>query len=306
MAEGFPMPAHRSRTDKWRESLHQIYERNGGIEISPTRAAGGDADSGAVDLVWRVRILGLNHSEIFVEQPSALSERIPIADGAILTVGLTVGQNRWMFSTKVVGQMKVPTRFGPPIAGLVLAMPEHVERCARRNFMRVSTASVNLPEVECHLLLDTSTAIRAERENREAIEEAEARLLTTPHGQTATTAGVGVAAKIGPTPLPLVGPMFRTRLLNVGGGGAGLLCSKGETSSVDSSRAYWLRVNLTPEVPVPLGMCARIVHTHLDSEQNTYCGVAFDFSHAPEHRTFIAQQIAAFTRRVQERAAKAA
>ncbi len=296
------MPAHRSRTDKWRESLHQIYERNGGIEISPTRAPGG-GDTGAVDLVWRVRVLGLNDTEIFVEQPSALNERIPIADGSPLTVGITVGQNRWMFSTKVVGQMKVPTRFGPPIAGLVLAMPEHVERCARRNFMRVSTASVNLPEVECHLLLETSTAVRAERENREAIQEAEARMLTAPVGQVSTS---GVTARIGPTPLPLVGPMFHTRLLNVGGGGAGLLCPKGEVSSVDSSRTYWLRVNLTPEVPVPLSMCARIVHTHLDSEQNTYCGVAFDFSHAPEHRTFIAQQIAAFTRRVQERAARAA
>jgi len=57
-----------------------------------------------------------------------------------------------------------------------------------------------------------------------------------------------------------------------------------------------MRVNLMPDVPAPVGMCARIVHTHLDSEQNTYCGVAFEFGQSPSHRSFVIEQIDAFTR----------
>lgn len=270
------MPANRSRTERWRDCLYQIYERNGGLEIAPSRGA---EQAGVVDLVWRVRIVGVSEGEIQVEAPVALGQSVPIPDGAVLTAAMSMGPNRWMFSTRVVGRTRLASRTGPGIGVLRLAMPESVERCSRRNFMRVSTASLNLPEVEVYPLLDPASAFLAEMDNQQTIRRLR---------EGGASGGAAV--------LPEVGPMFRARLLNLGGGGAGLLVAKEESSRCDGSRMYWMRVNLMPDVPAPVGMCARIVHTHLDSEQNTYCGVAFEFGQSPSHRSFVIEQIDAFTR----------
>lgn len=267
------MPANRSRTDRWQECLHQIYERNGGLEIAPTRS--GDSGQPGVDLVWRVRILQLTDREIVVEAPVSLNQMIDIPDGTQLTTSMSIGQNRWMFTTNVQGRLRTSTRTGFATA-LRLAMPTSVERCSRRNFMRVSTVGLNLPEVEVYQLLDPASAVLAEADCKAIIER----------GSTNDS-----------PVMPTVGPMFKGLLLNLGGGGMGMQVHKGE-GVVDSSRNYWLRINLKPDIPSPLGVCARICHTHLDHEQNTYCGVAFDFNHNPGHRAFVVDQITRFVDKI--------
>ena len=279
------MPANRSRTERWRESLHQIYERHGGLEVAVARSG---SDQG-VDLVWRVRILGLTEEEITLEAPVTLNQAVPLPVGTVLTVALVVVQNRWMFKAPVSAVTRVGARVGPGAAAVVIKMPTAVERCMRREFMRVSTASLKLPEVEVYPLLDPSTVFPAEVAAREVVKKlGEERRAGRPAAYDGTE-----------NVLPEVGPMFKARLLNLGGGGAGLLVPKGEKGSVDTSRPYWLRVDLRPEIPAPLSLMGRIVHTHLDSEQNTYCGVAFEFGQQGEHRGFIAEQIMKFTEMVQ-------
>jgi hypothetical protein len=279
------MPANRSRTERWRQSLHQIYERHGGLEVAVAR---GGSDQG-VDLVWRVRILGLTDEEITLEAPMTLNQAVPLPVGTVLTVALVVGQNRWMFRAPVASVTRVGARVGPGAPAIVIKMPTAVERCMRREFMRVSTASLKLPEVEVYPLLDPSTVFPAEVAAREVVKK------LTEDRRAGRPAEYDVTENV----LPEVGPMFRARLLNLGGGGAGLLVPKGERGSVDTSRPYWLRVDLRPEIPAPLSLAGRIVHTHLDSEQNTYCGVAFEFGQQGEHRGFIAEQIMKFTEMVQ-------
>lgn len=281
------MPANRSRTERWRECLHQIYERNGGLEIALCRD--GAAESGGVDLVWRVRILALTESRITLECPVTLNQTVSIPAGTALTVAMVVGQNRWMFKAPVVETTRVGARVGPGAAALVLDMPTSVERCMRREFMRVSTASLNLPEVEVYPLLDPSTVYPAEVASRDLIRRLESD----------RQAGKVAAFDPSESVLPLVGPAFKARLLNLGGGGAGLLVTKGERGAVDTSRPYWMRIDLRPEIPAPVSLAGKMVHTHLDSEQNTYCGVAFDFGQQSDHRTFVAEQIMRFTDLVQ-------
>lgn len=281
------MPANRSRTERWRECLHQIYERNGGLEIAITRD--GSGPERGVDLVWRVRILGLTDEQITLESPMTLNQPVPIPVGTMLTVALVVGQNRWMFRTPVTAATRVAARVGPGASALVLKMPEAVERCMRREFMRVSTASLTLPEVEVYPLLDPATVFPAEVASRELVKKlTEERRAGRPGAYDGTE-----------NVLPEVGPMFKAKLLNLGGGGAGLLVAKGERGSLDTSRTYWLRVDLRPEIPAPISLAGKVVHTHLDSEQNTYCGVAFEFGQQGEHRGFVAEQIMRFTELVQ-------
>jgi len=43
----------------------------------------------------------------------------------------------------------------------------------------------------------------------------------------------------------------------------------------------------------------KLVHTHIDSMNNTYAGMAFDFSFNPEHQKTVAAQIASYVQRVQ-------
>jgi c-di-GMP-binding flagellar brake protein YcgR len=286
------MPANRSRTERWRESLHQIYERNGGLEIAVARGPNpphaADEPRG-VDLVWRVRILGISDEQILLENPVTLSQAVAIPPGTALTVAIVVGQNRWMFTSAVMSTTRVPSRIGGGTTALILPMPDKVERCMRREFMRVSTASLNLPEVEVYPLIDPATVFTAEIAARGLAAEADAARRA---GKPFTLEGAGQV-------LPAVGPHFKARMLNLGGGGAGILVPKTERSSVDTARNYWLRIDLRPEIDTPLALAGRIVHTHLDSEQNTYCGVSFEFGTGTDHRTFIASQILRFSERVQ-------
>ena len=94
------MPASRSRTELWREQMHRLYERNGALEIS-VRPASGQAEQGA-DVVWRVRMLALSDDAIVVEQPAVFGEGVDIRPGVELIGAMTVGQNRWMFHTRVL------------------------------------------------------------------------------------------------------------------------------------------------------------------------------------------------------------
>ena len=54
---------------------------------------------------------------------------------------------------------------------------------------------------------------------------------------------------------------------------------------------FWLRINLTPHIPAPIGMTARLAHTHVESTQNIYAGLAFDFAYNPSHRQFVVDQV---------------
>lgn len=289
------MPANRSRTDRWRESLDQVYERNGGLEISLDRGqtldelanppaaglpAGDRPDAAPSDLIWRVRILGLNDEQIVVEQPGALGQSIRLDVGIKLVVGLTIGQNRWMFKADVIGRAEIAQAHGRPIAGLRLAMPVHVERCQRRNFYRMSTAQLHLPEVQCWSLLDLTSVVAAEVANRTLITDMLSGVLSP-----------SASAADEPLVLPEVGPPFKAHMVNIGGGGAGLLVDRGVAIGPDRTRAVWLRLDLRPHIPAPIAMTAKIAHTHMDSAQNLYLGVAFDFSFHTAHRDFVAGQI---------------
>jgi len=67
------VPASRSRTERWRDCLHQIYERSGGLDV----AIAGGREGAPSHLLWRVRVLGLSEAEIVVECPSAAGQTAP-------------------------------------------------------------------------------------------------------------------------------------------------------------------------------------------------------------------------------------
>jgi c-di-GMP-binding flagellar brake protein YcgR len=277
------MPASRSRTERWRECLDQIGERGGGLEVTIDRdqaptPTDPNAVGSPVDLVWRVRLVNTTDDEIQVEQPSAMGQTIRLDPGTRIIVGMAIGQNRWMFKTTV---LSAEAGSGRAPALVRLQMPTHVERCQRRNFYRMSTAELLLPKVQCWPLLDPTSVTAAEVANR-------SQILDLMSGNS--PAGVP-APEAEPMVLPEVGPPFRAKLVNIGGGGAGLLVERGEGTGPDRSRLLWLRLNLTPQIPAPIAMTARIAHMHLDSAQNLYLGLAFDFSFHPAHREFVVGQI---------------
>ena len=279
------MSASRSRTERWRECLQQVFERDGALEISIADSAPGTGQS---SLIWRVRILALNDREIVVEQPSALGQIIELGPDVEIVAGLAIGQNRWMFRTRTLGHAVRPGLHGRQIKALRLASPEVVERCQRRNFYRISTTELSLPPVECWPIVEPSSVIAAELANQ-------AQILS--YGQP------GMAARLAtddPMVLPEVGPRFAARLVNIGGGGAGLVVDRQDAAAVDRTRLFWLRVNLTPQIPIPLGMTGRLAHTHLDSAQNVYAGIAFEFAFNPGHKQFVVHQICRYVAELQK------
>lgn len=284
------MPAHRLRNERWRESLQQVCDRGGCLEISigPDPAASSEPDT-TPDLVWRVRLVGINDKELLVERPSACGRGVNIVDGVPLVAAMVIGQNRWMFTTQTCtaadGPSPWPSHAGPCLR---LRMPTKVERCSRRDFMRVSTAQIHVPSVECWPLLDPASIVAAEVANRALITELE----LAPRRFQLTSEGEALV-------LPDVGPKFAARLLNMGGGGLGLLIDRNEGSAIDRAKLLWLRLDLRPTIPAPLGLVGKIVHTHIDSTQAVYAGLAFEFAFHPAHREFIVEQVEKYTNRLQ-------
>lgn len=277
------MPANRSRTDRWRQSLENIYQRGGGLEFAIQRSP--DQED-VKDLVWRVRVLGLSETEIVIEQPGAMGQSFLINKGTQLVGIMSVGQNKWMFDTKVIGTTLNETRSGS-FPALRIEMPTKVERCMRRRADRTSIADIHLPSVECWKLIDPMSAVALEVSNRVQIEDLIAK------GTTAKAVDDQMA-------LPIVGPKFEAKLANLGGGGVGLIVSKEFRADIDSSKMFWMRMNFQPAIPAPIVMSAKLVHAHIDSQQNTYAGMAFDFGLNNSHKDFVVKQIARYLSAVQQ------
>lgn len=281
------MPASRSRTERWRECLRQIHEREGALEISipslPTALQSQNVpeivQQRCGDLIWRVRVLAMNDAEIIVEQPTAAGATIDLAPGIGIVAVMSIGQNRWMFITQTLGVVTTNPQ-GRPVRAMRLAMPQHVERCQRRNFYRVSTAELSLPRVECWPILNPTTVVAAEIANR-------AQIMNLIDNHAPTPADVLDEPAI----LPEVGPKFPARLVNVGGGGAGVMVDGKDAGSMDRCRYFWLRIDFMPAIPAPIAMTARLAHTHIDSEQNLYAGMAFEWSFNAGHKDFVIDMI---------------
>ncbi|MFG0293095.1 MAG: flagellar brake domain-containing protein [Phycisphaerales bacterium JB065] len=295
------MPATRSRTENWHRSLVQIYERGGALEITLPRYLGKtesgvptvvdtDSDQVAKNIIWRVRILDMDKDSIVVDQPMVLGQTFDLKDGIEIVGIIAIGQNRWMFRTKVLQKVKVELGGGRASATcLKLQMPTQVERCQRRNFYRVSTVGLDLPQVTMFPLLDIQTAIIAETACREEIFSMEDK---------------GLAGKIGPEDpaslrLPEVGPSREARLMNIGGGGVGLILDSAQNSGMDTHQAFWIRIDLRPDIPAPLCAVARLRHTHIDSSQRLYAGLAFEFSHNPSYQKFLVDQLCKYVAKLQ-------
>ncbi len=275
------MPPNRSRTDRWRQSLEKIRSRGGGLEFTVNNKDA-DSDDGTKNLVWRVRLIDYNDDTITLEHPGAMGLSFHIEAGTPLIGILSVGQNKWMFHTETIEGETQQSRSGE-FRVLKVKMPTKVERCMRRNFDRTSTARVDLPCVNAWPLLNQASAGPIEIASRMMI-------------QQLGSEGATASASFDPQMLPEVGPMFEAKLANIGGGGVGLIVDKDNRSNLESVHLFWLSVNLMPAVPAPLVMAARLAHSHIDSQQNTYAGLAFDFSQSAEHKHFVIEQIDRFIR----------
>ena len=125
------MPASRSRTNEWRRSLQQVFERGGAIEFAVARPdTGADSDdlhdhAAGADLVWRVKVLKLTDKEMTVEAPMALGRNIDIEPGIELVGAISIGQNRWMFRTRNIGESSPENSKSRSHRVLRLSLPEN-------------------------------------------------------------------------------------------------------------------------------------------------------------------------------------
>lgn len=286
------MPAQRSRTSNWRRCLKQLHERSGALEIAIARDYEKDGEMGR-HLVWRVRLLDMTETELVIEQPQALGREIDLHPGVELVSVLSIGQNRWMFKTRTIGAtvFRPQDRRGTP--ALRLEMPAIVERCQRRNYYRVETASLTLPEVDLWPLLDPRSVLVAERANELQYEHDQARA----RGEASA---MGEAMHFeDESVVPEVGPRISTDLLNIGGGGIGLRIRPEDASAVTRHKLFWMRFSLPPALSTPVCATGKLIHTHIDSTQFTYAGMAFDFSFNPAHQRFVVDQICRYIAELQ-------
>jgi c-di-GMP-binding flagellar brake protein YcgR len=275
---------------EWRRCLQQVCERGGALEIA---LAPNYEENGAVGrhLIWRVKLLALTDKEIIVEQPTTLGQPIEIKAGLDLVAILAIGQNRWMFWTKNRGPVNHSINGRRTVSALRLEMPASVERCQRRNYYRVETASLKLPEVEVWPLLDPKSVLVAERANelRFQADRDGPRAADDPEWAEFNSDSI----------MPEVGPKFTAILLNIGGGGVGLRVKPADNQALSRHKLFWLRFTLPPELRTPICATGKLVHTNVDSTQHTYAGMAFDFSFNAVHQRFVVEQITRYISRLQ-------
>lgn len=264
------MPARRSRTERWQDSLRDLAERRGPLEVSI-------AADGAKSLNWRVRLLEIRGNRLIVENPVTLGRNVPIRPGVSIVGGLSIGQNRWMFTTAVLAADQRVID-GRPHQVIELLMPENVERCQRRAFYRISTASLDLPDVECESIDDPAEAVPLQIATRAAIVD----------GTSAPTPSRSAPMSLAS---PATGLGGRGELLNIGGGGALLRMPASCGSLLDRPSYFLLSVDLGPSVALPLPITAKLAHTRIDSSQNIHAGFAFDFSQNREYESFVSEVI---------------
>lgn len=294
------MPANRSRTENWVSSLQQILERRGAVEFTLRAGADLRPEPGRDDLVWRVRLLGMDGSRLIVGAPGAGGRGVGLAAGTPVVASYCVGQNRWIFSTEVERSVVLATQE----TALRLAMPRGVSRCARRHCPRLATAGFSLPALSCWPVSDPISVRGAEIANRALIES---RL----HGggslavggvpgpaavRPAGARGLG-AGDAGPripdeALLPSVGPGSECRLQNVSCGGLGLLIPGDAAGAIERAAFTWARLPIEPMCDVPLGLTLRRVHTHAEPDGQVYAGFAYEFAFHPEHQAFVASTVA--------------
>lgn len=280
--EDIDLPANRSRTTEWRRCLQQVAQRNGSLEVAVSRDYS-DNENGR-HLLWRVRILQLTDSEIIVEQPMTLGHTMPLEIGVQLVAILAIGQNRWMFSTTNLGNILHDSQSRTGVQAMRLVMPQSVERCQRRNYYRVHTTGVDLPQVSIWPLLDPKTVLAAERANELEYEENESNKVSAKINSKNNDENL----------MPDVGPELSATILNLGGGGIGLCFSPDSSGILSRHKLYWLKFALPPELTTPICATAKLIHSHMESNQQIYAGMAFDFSFNPVHQRFLVSQICRF------------
>ena len=281
------MPANRSRTERWRDTLQQIYERGGGLEMAVERRQRKEGElreevlEPPKDLLWRVKLLGLTDDRIKVESPGTMGAKVNLEPGTRIIGVMAVGQNRWMFHTSVIGLEASRDAHRP--GSVILSMPDRVERCTRRWQQRISTVELQLPNARCWSLTDPASSVAAEVASRTLVLELIESGRVAEGGEDTLDQLPSAGLEVG------VG--FRATVQNIGGGGLGLKVPRDDRSAVESSKLYWTRLDLRPVIPAPLEMTCRLAHTHSDHEQNVYCGMAFEFDLNPSHKAFVVDQI---------------
>ncbi len=262
--------------------MQQVFERGGTLEISiarndaPTGSQGALEVAGSADLVWRLKIVSLEEESVLVETPVALGQTFHIDDGIALIGAITIGQNRWKFTSRKICDERPAGARGECMR---LQLPDHVERCLRR-FVRVETAQLNLSSVRMWPLLDPRTIVAAETANDAAF-----------HAFVAADPSTSTPLATLEAPMPTVGPEFPATLMNVGGGGVGLRVEPNDSAVLGRHRIFWIEIPLGRDHPVPLVATGKVVHTHLDSSQRTYIGVSFDFTFHMSHQQVVVEQI---------------
>lgn len=258
--------------------MQQIFERGGTLEIAVARPGAIVSPTvdpmetaGSADLVWRLKIMALDEESILVEAPMALGATIRIEDGVALVGAITIGQNRWKFSSKKLSDEHPQ---GARAVCMRIEVPEKVERCLRR-FVRLENQSPTPGSVKVWPLLDPRTVVAAELAN-------EAAFRAFVEGKPIPSADA---------PRPEVGPGFTATLMNVGGGGVGLRVESADSAALGRYRIFWIELPIGLDQPVPIVATGKVVHTHLDSAQRTYIGVSFDFTFHMAHQAVVVEQI---------------
>ena len=278
------MPATRSRSTNWLDALRQIHSRRGAVDITPPSNTTDDGASVAPALVARAHIIAVDEKQLILERPSALGRALSIEEGSDIVAVIHIGQNRWSFNSTILEVL--PPTSNAHAGALRLKPPEALNRCPRRSFYRVPAHNLDLPAVNTFPILDPHSAPVAQAVARQ-------RAINPADPTDNDTASEADFAR------PTVGPPFESTLLDVGGGGVGLLVKPEDRATLSKHPLFWLEICLGDLLPAPLCVAAKLRHTNPDALQNVEAGFSFHFGNDPAHEAFVSEQISAYLRALQ-------
>lgn len=234
--------------------LDSLVKRDGSVEITPIL---GHDDR--VPPTARVRLLALASNGVVIDRPIGQAFTRHMVKGTRLHVLVAEGAERWEFHAAILDTVPFRLNDSTEVPAIVISSPKTVHSAQRRAYFRVTIGSVAVKNTRLTPILGDA---QTETESDEAAPQSDIK-------------------------------PFEAKLLNIGGGGIGVLTPQRVAWQLPMVRRYECTLPL-PTRKTPVVIPADVVRLEEQEDGTTYMGLQFDFENLPD-RHACADAICHFT-----------
>ena len=225
----------------WRDTLHNLQQRNAAVEVSCVTAQENDDQ---LTPIYRLRLLAFNNEAgvMTLQMPSGTEAFRNLVKEQIVKVLAIDSAQRWELTSVIAETVNFNLNEQQSVPAIILSPPMEVNSAQRRDCFRVS-----LNTTETHP--DRAVGpVMFSRYSPDALEQPKD-----------------------------ASELFEGRIRNLGGGGMGVVVEASRSRKINVQDLYLSQIKL-PTHDVSLRIPVRVVHVEpLDDSRHVYLGLRFEY-----------------------------